>query len=60
LEASSVALVRKALIVRIGFRVDEHSGDNHILSTFINHQKKWIERNFKIEHISHGGLEKKT
>jgi len=40
--------------------VDEHSGDNHILSTFINHQKKWIERNFKIEHISHGGLEKKT
>jgi hypothetical protein len=53
LNASSVALVRKGLVVRIDFRMDEYSGDNHIISTFINRQKQRIKRTYKTKDIGH-------
>lgn len=39
--------------------MDEYSGDNHILSTFINRQKQWIERTYKTKHIGHGWAREK-
>ena len=47
------------MVVRIDFRMDEYSGDNHILSTFINRQKQWIERTYKTKHIGHGWAREK-
>ena len=33
--------------------MDEYSGDNHIISTFINRQKQRIKRTYKTKDIGH-------
>jgi hypothetical protein len=35
-----IALVRKVLVVEIDFKMVEYSGNNHILSIFVNQQKQ--------------------
>ena len=39
-----LAIHKRVLVVRFDLSLDEYSGDNHILSTFINRQKQPIEK----------------
>ena len=49
-----LAIHKRVLVVRFDLSLDEYSGDNHIISTFINRQKQRIERTYKTKHIGHG------
>ena len=39
-----IAIHKRVLVVRFDLSLDEYSGDNHIISTFINRQKQRIHR----------------
>ena len=42
-----IAIHKRVLVVRFDLRLKEYSGDNHIISTFINRQKQRIKRTYK-------------
>ena len=46
-------LHKRVLVVRFDLSLDEYSGDNHIISTFINRQKQRIQRTYKTKDIGH-------
>ena len=48
-----IAIHKRVLVLRFDLRLDEYSGDNHILSTFINRQKQRIQRTYKTKDIGH-------
>ena len=54
-----LAIHKRVLVVRFDLSLDEYSGDNHIISTFINRQKQRIERTYKTKHIGHGWAREK-
>ena len=55
-----LAIHKRVLVVRFDLSLDEYSGDNHIISTFINRQKQRIERTYKTKHIGHGWTREKA
>ena len=48
-----IAIHKRVLVVRFDLSLDEYSGDNHIISTFINRQKQRIQRTYKTKDIGH-------
>ena len=48
-----LAIHKRVLVVRFDLSLDEYSGDNHIISTFINRQKQRIKRTYKTKDIGH-------
>ena len=48
-----IAIHKRVLGVRFDLRLKEYSGDNHIISTFINRQKQRIKRTYKTKDIGH-------
>ena len=48
-----LAIHKRVLVVRFDLRLKEYSGDNHIISTFINRQKQRIKRTYKTKDIGH-------
>ena len=48
-----IAIHKRVLVVRFDLSLDEYSGDNNIISTFINRQKQRIQRTYKTKDIGH-------
>ena len=48
-----IAIHKRVLVVRFDLSLDEYSGDNHTISTFINRQKQRIQRTYKTKDIGH-------
>ena len=48
-----IAIHKRVLVVRFDLHLREYSGDNHIISTFINRQKQRIQRTYKTKDIGH-------
>ena len=46
-------LHKRVLVVRFDLSLDEYSGDNHTISTFINRQKQRMFKTYGIKNIGH-------
>ncbi len=42
---------KRVFVLRFDLHLKEYSGDNKIISTFMNRLKQWIKRNYKTKHI---------
>ena len=48
-----LAIHKRVLVVRVDLSLDEYSGDNHTISTFINRQKQRMFKTYGIKNIGH-------
>ena len=48
-----LAIHKRVLVVRFDLSLDEYSGDNHTISTFINRQKQRMFKTYGIKNIGH-------
>lgn len=48
-----IAIHKRVFVLRFDLHLKEYSGDNHIISTFINRQKQRIKRTYKTKDIGH-------
>ena len=48
-----LAIHKRVLVVRFDLSLDEYSGDNHTISTFINRQKQRMLKTYGIKNIGH-------
>ena len=48
-----IAIHKRVLVVRFDLSLDEYSGDNHTISTFINRQKQRMFKTYGIKNIGH-------
>ena len=46
-------LHKRVLVVRFDLSLDEYSGDNHTISTFINRQKQRMFKTYRVKNIGH-------
>ena len=44
---------KRVLVVRFDLSLDEYSGDNHTISTFINRQKQRMFKTYRVKNIGH-------
>ena len=48
-----LAIHKRVLVVRFDLSLDEYSGDNHTISTFINRQKQRMFKTYRVKNIGH-------
>ena len=48
-----LAIHKRVLVVRFDLSIDEYSGDNHTISTFINRQKQRMFKTYSVKNIGH-------
>ncbi len=48
-----LAIHKRVLVVRFDLSLDEYSGDNHTISTFINRQKQRMLKTYGVQNIGH-------
>ena len=46
-----IAIHKRVFVLRFDLHLKEYSGDNKIISTFMNRLKQWIKRNYKTKDI---------
>jgi len=46
-----LAIHKRVFVLRFDLHLKEYSGDNKIISTFMNRLKQWIKRNYKTKNI---------
>ena len=51
-----IAIHKRVFVLRFDLHLKEYSGDNKIISTFMNRLKQWIKRNYKPKDIGFGGV----
>ena len=48
-----LAIHKRVLVVRFDLSLDEYSGDNHTISTFLNRQKQRMFKTYGVKNIGH-------